>query len=65
MGRQWLTLIAPIGAYRQAFIDAYPIVAPDPTQTSDADRCAHPQVWRDSSRRSPAGRWTAGRCTST
>jgi len=45
MGRYWLKLIAPGGAYRQAFIDAYPILAPDPKQKSDADRCAHPQVW--------------------
>src|SRR5215469_13466164 len=29
MGRQWLKLIASIGNYKQAFIDAYPIVAPD------------------------------------
>jgi hypothetical protein len=29
MGRQWLKLIADIGNYRQAFLDAYPISAPD------------------------------------
>src|SRR5499427_1731883 len=31
MGREWLRLIAPIGAYRNAFVGAYPIAAPDPT----------------------------------
>jgi hypothetical protein len=48
MGRQWLTLIQTIAAdaYRQAFIDAYPIAAPDPTRKEDADRCAHPEVWQ-------------------
>jgi hypothetical protein len=46
MGRQWLALIDGIGDYRQAFIDAYPIVAPDPTKKEDADRCAHPEVWQ-------------------
>src|SRR5581483_2555884 len=46
MGRYWLALIAPIGAYRRAFIDAYPIAAPDPTQAADAAACAHPEVWQ-------------------
>ena len=49
MGRQWLALVAAIpgiGDYRKAFIDAYPIVAPDPTKKADADRCAHPEVWQ-------------------
>lgn len=46
MGRQWLALIQGIGDYRQAFIDAYPITAPDPTRPEDADRCAHPDVWQ-------------------
>jgi hypothetical protein len=45
MGRRWLALVAPIGDYRQAYVDAYEIVAPDPTGTADADRCAHPEVW--------------------
>jgi hypothetical protein len=45
MGRRWLALIAGIGAYRQAFVDAYPFHAPDPAAPADADRCAHPQVW--------------------
>lgn len=45
MGRYWLKLIAPVADYRQAFIDAYPITAPDPTKKKDAERCAHPQVW--------------------
>ena len=46
MGRQWLGLIQNVGDYRQAFIDAYPIIRPDPTQKEDADRCAHPEVWQ-------------------
>ncbi len=45
MGRQWLALTAEIG-YRQAFIAAYPIVAPNPADKEDADRCAHPEVWQ-------------------
>jgi hypothetical protein len=46
MGRQWLKLIRAMPGYRQAFIDAYPIVAPDPGSRADADRCAHPDVWQ-------------------
>ncbi len=46
MGRQWLALIRGVGNYRQAFINAYPIVSPDPTKKEDADRCAHPEVWQ-------------------
>lgn len=45
MGRYWLKLIAPVGDYAQAFIDAYPIASPDPTDAADADLCAHPPVW--------------------
>ena len=44
IGRRWLKLIADLDpAYRQAFIAAYPIVAPAPTR-DDADRSAHPDV---------------------
>ena len=46
MGRQWLALTSGIGAYRQAFIDAYPITAPDPTSAQDVERCAYPEVWQ-------------------
>jgi hypothetical protein len=46
MGRQWLTMISGIGAYRQAFIQAYPIPAADPANPQDADRCAQPEVWQ-------------------
>jgi len=46
MGREWLALISGIGPYRDAFIAAYPIPAPDPAQVADADRCAHPEVWQ-------------------
>jgi hypothetical protein len=44
MARQWLALVADVADYRQAFIDAYPIVAPDPSKREDADRAAHPEV---------------------
>ena len=46
MGRQWLALIQPMVGYRQAFIDAYAIAAPDPTRKEDAPICAHPEVWQ-------------------
>ena len=46
MGRQWMALINGIGAYQSAYISAYPIAAPDPTQAADADLCAHPEVWQ-------------------
>jgi hypothetical protein len=46
MGRQWLALVAGVGAYRQAFVGAYPFSAPDPAQAADAERCAHPEVWQ-------------------
>jgi hypothetical protein len=45
MGRQWLTMTSSIGGgYRQAFIDAYKITAPDPASSADASRCAQPEV---------------------
>jgi hypothetical protein len=47
MGRQWLKLIADLNTvYRQAFIDAFKIALPDPSKKSDADICAHPEVWQ-------------------
>ncbi|HET8922519.1 MAG TPA: hypothetical protein VFN26_05935 [Candidatus Acidoferrum sp.] len=49
MGRYWLNLIAGVSSnYAQAFITApaYAIPSPDPTQKTDADRCAHPEVWQ-------------------
>jgi hypothetical protein len=50
MGRYWMKLLAAagMGSYANAFITApaYAIPAPDPTQKSDADRCAHPEVWQ-------------------
>jgi len=46
MGRQWLALIKGIADYRQDFINAYPIAAPDPTKKEDAYICAHPEVWQ-------------------
>lgn len=46
IGRWWLKLIAPIGDYRQAYLDAYPVTEPDPDAESGADRAAHPEVWQ-------------------
>jgi hypothetical protein len=46
MGRHWLAMISGIGTYRQAFLEAYPIPAPDPADKQDADRCAQPEVWQ-------------------
>src|SRR4051794_21657236 len=45
MGREWLALVDGIGNFRQAFIDAYPVVAPDPTGVADAELVAQPHVW--------------------
>jgi hypothetical protein len=46
MGRYWLKLIGSLNpVYRQAFIDAYPVTAPDPTRAADADQCATPTEW--------------------
>ena len=44
VGRQWLALVDDVGNYRKAFVDAYPIVAPDPAKREDAARAAHPEV---------------------
>ena len=69
MGREWLRLIDAIGPYRAAFIAAYPIAAPDPSKKEDADVCAHQSARIKKSGRcsppSPAGPWTAARCSST
>jgi hypothetical protein len=48
MGRHWLALTKAIGggAYRAAFITAYPIQQPDPGTASSADVCAHPEEWQ-------------------
>jgi len=45
MARQWFALIASIADYRDAFITAYPILKPDPSQPSNADVCGHPEAW--------------------
>ena len=44
IGSYWLKLVAGIGDYKQAYLDAYRITEPDPTSLDDADRAAHPQV---------------------
>lgn len=46
IGRWWLRQIDPIGDYRQAYLDAYPITEPDPRAEADAGRAAHPEVWQ-------------------
>lgn len=46
IGRWWLKLIAPVGDYRQAYLDAYPVTEPDPSSEADAGRAAHPEVWQ-------------------
>jgi hypothetical protein len=45
MGREWLALAAAIGNHRQAFIDAYPVEAPDPSSTADAEILSSPETW--------------------
>src|SRR3954452_1902675 len=45
MGRQWQRLIDPIGPIAQRFVDAYPVVAPDPTSAADAEICSEPAVF--------------------
>lgn len=46
MGRHWLKLLAAsVGNYDQAFRDAYPVSAVDPTQRADAATVAHPDAW--------------------
>lgn len=46
LGRRWLKLVAPIGAYEQAFITRYGFVRPDPSLPEHALVCAHPDVWQ-------------------
>ena len=45
MGRQWLKLLGGLSGYAQAFIDAYGVDEPDPTQRADAAIVAHPEAW--------------------
>jgi len=46
MARQWQNLISDItNKYFSAYITAYPIPAPDPTQANNVDICAHPEAW--------------------
>ena len=46
MGRQWLKLIAPIGNFRTAYIQQYPIPRPDPNNRADAHATAHVEAWQ-------------------
>ncbi|MEU4446934.1 hypothetical protein AB0K14_19465 [Actinosynnema sp. NPDC050801] len=46
-GRRWLRLVADLPTdYRQQFLDAYPVEAPDPALAADADQVAHPETWQ-------------------
>jgi hypothetical protein len=46
MARQWFALIADLTTdYRPAYIAAYPIAKPDPSQSSNVDVCAHPEAF--------------------
>jgi hypothetical protein len=45
VARQWFALIAGIADYRAAYITAYPIAVPDPTQAVNVDVCSHPEAW--------------------
>lgn len=59
MGRQWLKMVRGLAAAAvDQFITAYPIKSPDPTGTTDALVCAHPEAW--SSFAAAAGRWMDG-----
>src|SRR5438477_1892846 len=46
MGRQWLKMIKPIADYTAAFVQKYPILAPDPTAEEDAYVCAHLEAFQ-------------------
>jgi hypothetical protein len=61
MGRYRLALIDGVGDYREAFVNAYPITAPDPKKKEDADQCAHPD---NGLQLSPDARWMAASCIS-
>ena len=46
MGRQWLKMIAPIGNFRNAYVQQYPIHRPNPVDRADAQSAAHVDVWQ-------------------
>ncbi|CAE6794478.1 hypothetical protein [Nitrospira defluvii] len=46
MGRQWLKMVKPIADYTDAFVEKYPIKAPNPTAEEDAYICAHQEVFQ-------------------
>ncbi len=46
LGRRWLRLIKPIGAYASQFTTRYPFTPPDPARREDAAVCAHVEVWQ-------------------
>jgi len=45
LGRQWLKMIGASAETRRAFIDRYRVRRPQPELDSDAQYCAHPEVW--------------------
>jgi len=46
LGRQWLKMLATIADYSVAFLEKYPITAPDPSRKEDAYVCAHREAWQ-------------------
>jgi hypothetical protein len=47
MGRYWLKLLSQLpNNYGSDYIKAYPIQRPDPTDITQADRCAHLEAWQ-------------------
>lgn len=45
MGREWLALVEGIGNHRQAFVEAHPVRAPDPSSDADAQIVSSPETW--------------------
>jgi hypothetical protein len=46
LGRRWLKLIAPIGAYAEAFIGTYRFEVPNPADRDSVAICASAPVWQ-------------------
>ena len=47
LGRRWLRQVDAVGpGLKRAYIDKYPVLAPDPSVAADADVCAHSAIWQ-------------------
>jgi hypothetical protein len=46
MGRQWLKLLAPVGDFKNEFVDLYRIALPDPATENDVEIVAHEATWQ-------------------